>query len=527
MAQMVLGIDLGSHSVKVARLEVGMRKVAVAHLETLPVPSGPEPQLTRSLDALQGLELPENGVDLVTVGLPGDKVLQRLFEIPITDVRRLAAVVENELADDIPWDIEDVLFDHAAVPQLPGQVMVVATRSESVGEVIQACDSLEMTPRNIPPAPLSYGPLLQRGDVEGVTLVADIGHNLTNLCLISEGKAITARTISRGGFHLTEAIRRAFQISFEEAEEIKEREAQLAPADAESLDPRRRALAKLAREALEPLVRQMRLTLGVLGGKLGHAPDRILICGGTSLLPGMEQHLATELGVPCQRMVLDQDPNMSVGGMDRDAQALGALSLGLCLQQGGRTGLDLRQGEYAFRTDSSIFREKLVTLAVSTVLILIFLTLNALSSLYSLQQEDKVLRKQLRLATRSVFGEVISSPNKVSRMIRRGSGVSGEVIPEKSAFDLLNIFSRKIPVSMEGETDKKGKPVALNLDIARLDIKQEKTLMSGTADSRSQIDTIVKAIQTDSCVSKVTQGKISTVAEEKKQFSLTIYTECF
>ena len=526
MAQMVMGIDLGSHSVKVARLEVGMRKVEVAHLETLPVPAGPEPQLTRSLEALQGLELPDNGVDMITIGLPGDKVLQRLFEIPITDARRLAAVVENELADDIPWDIEEVVFDHVGVPQLPGQIMVVASRTEWVGEVIQACEPLELVPRNIPPAPLSYGQLLRGADAEGVTLVADIGHRLTNLCLVAEGRAVTSRTISRGGYQLTEAIRRAFQISFEEAEELKEREA-LLTADPDALDPRRRSLDKLTRDALEPLVRQMRLTLGVLGGKLGHPPDRILLCGGTSLVPGLDQHLTAELGIPCQRLTLDKDPNMSVGGMDHRAQALGALSLGLCLQQGGRTGLDLRQGEFAFRTDSSIFREKLTTLAVSTVLILVFLTINALSSLYSMRQEEVVLKKRLRQATRSVFGEVITSPRKVTLMVQRGSGVSGAVIPEKSAFDLLNIFSSKIPSTMEGETDKKGKPVKLNLDIARLDIKQEKTTMSGTADSRSQIDAIVKAVQSDACVGKVTQGKISTVAEEKKQFSLTIHTECF
>ena len=218
---------------------------------------------------------------------------------------------------------------------------------------------------------------------------------------------------------------------------------------------------------------------------------------------------------------------MSVGGMTGDAQALGALSLGLCLQQGGRTGLDLRQGEYAFRTDSSIFREKLTTLAVSTVLILVFLTLNALSSLYSMRKEEVLLKNRLKQASRAVFGEVITSPRKISLMIRRGSGPRGAVIPEKTAFDLLNLFSSKIPASMEGETDKKGKPVKLNLDIARLDIKQEKTSMSGTADSRSQIDSIVKAVSSDPCVSKVTQGKISTVAEEKKQFSLTIFTECF
>ena len=168
-----------------------------------------------------------------------------------------------------------------------------------------------------------------------------------------------------------------------------------------------------------------------------------------------------------------------------------------------------------------------MTLAVSTVLILVFLTLNALSSLYSLRQEEVVLKKQLRQATRSVFGEVITSPRKVSLMVKRGAGIGGSTIPAKTAFDVLDMLSRKIPATMEGETTKKGKPKKLALDIARLDIKPEKTLISGTADSRSQIGAIVKALEKQACVDKVKQGKISTVAEGKKQFTLTVNTECF
>ena len=527
MAQMVLGIDLGSHTVKVSRLEVGMRKVSVAHLETLPVPTGPRPQLTRSLEALQGLQIPDGGIDLVTVGLPGDLVLQRLFQIPVTDPRRLGAVVQMGLGDDIPGEIEDVLVDHTALPQVPGHVLVVACQSDSVGEILEATEPYGLQPRTLPPAPLSYGRLLQRIGVNGPTLVADLGHRLTNICMFDDGRALSARTVSRGGYQLTEAIRQAFQCSFEDAEHLKETEASVAPEDPAALDQRARALAGISQEALAPLVRELRLTLGVMGAKVARRPERILLCGGTSLLPGVDRHLTAELGVPCQRLALDETSDLDAGGMGPQAQSLGALSLGLCLEQGGRTGLDLRQGEFAFRTDSSIFREKLVTLAVSMVLILVFLTLNALSSLYSLRQEEKVLKKQFKQATRSVFGEVINSPRKVSLLIKRGSGLGGATIPSKTAFDILDMLSASIPAKMEGQKTKKGKPKKLALDLSRLDIKPEKTLMSGTADSRTQIGAIVKAIEGDSCVGKVKQGKISTVAEGKKQFTLTINTDCF
>ena len=38
--------------------------------------------------------------------LPGDRVLLRLLDVPAVDPRKLQAVVANELADDLPWEME-------------------------------------------------------------------------------------------------------------------------------------------------------------------------------------------------------------------------------------------------------------------------------------------------------------------------------------------------------------------------------------------------------------------------------------
>ena len=85
-----------------------------------------------------------------------------------------------------------------------------------------------------------------------------------------------------------------------------------------------------------------------------------------------------------------------------------------------------------------------------------------------------------------------------------------------TAFDVLDSLSRTIP---GGDTVK--------LDISRLDIKPGKTYIKGTADSRSSVGDIVKALEKHECFSKVGTGKISDVSDGKKQFSLTIDTECF
>jgi hypothetical protein len=186
------------------------------------------------------------------------------------------------------------------------------------------------------------------------------------------------------------------------------------------------------------------------------------------------------------------------------------------MEQGGRRGLDLRQGDFAYTTDTSLFREKLVTVAVSVVLVLVFVALNAFMSLYALRKEEKLLKAQLKRASQAVFGEPLTNPRKVSSRVKRGSRPAASGIPDRSAFDILNMISRNVPASKK-----------LKLDIARMDIKPGKTFIKGTADSRTQIGGMVKALEAVECFTNVTSGKISEVAQEKKQFTLTIDTDCF
>ena len=58
--------------------------------------------------------------------------------------------------------------------------------------------------------------------------VLDFGHARTNVCIVRDGQTIYARTIRRGGLHLTEAIAKAFQADPDRAEQAKRGEAFLA-----------------------------------------------------------------------------------------------------------------------------------------------------------------------------------------------------------------------------------------------------------------------------------------------------------
>ena len=517
MAQRVLGIDLGTFAIKVAEAEVGFRTAKLLGLHTCPVPQGPAPALERCLEAFRGMNLNRSGTEVVAVGFPGDRVLLRLLDIPFAEPKKVGAVVGNELADDIPWELEDVVYDYTPLVTPAGKVLAAAARASEIKDLLDRLAEQEIDPRSLTVAPLAYASLVRYLAPEGTVLVADLGHQRANFCLVQDGRALVARTASHAGQQITEAFRQALQLSFQEAEQVKEQRAMLvSEEELGRLDPQQRQLATFTAQAVSGLIREMRMTAGIFTSRLGLAPERVLLCGGTSLIRGLDSHISAELGLPTERIDLGVVPEFAEAELTPTGEAVAALSLGVALEQGGRRGIDLRQGEFAFRTDRSVFTEKLVFMAVSLVVVLVFGALNAYMSLYALRKEEKVLRTQLKRTSKAVLGEVVTNGRVATRRVKRGCQAKAFGVPRRTAFDILDFLSREIPGA-----DK------VKLDLTKLDIKPGKTFLKGTADTRSAIGDIAKALEKNPCFSKVTTGKISGVSEGKKQFTLTINTECF
>jgi general secretion pathway protein L len=516
MAQRVFGIDLGAHSVKISELDVGFRAqslVAVRHYEVQLHPDAP---LARSLEALpESLSLGAH--DVVAVGLPGDRAIMRLFDLPITDPRKLAAVVASELEDDIPWELEEIVHDHATTA-VDGKVLVAAARQEEVSSLIEQLAERGVSPRQVAVGPLGYAGIARRLYADEDVLLVDIGHLRTNVCLLSQGKPLLARTISRGGFQITEQLREVFHLGYREAEQFKHTRALLV-ADPDTLDPASRRVAHATEQAVVPLTRELKRALALFYGRSGVTPARVVLCGGTSQLSGLDSYLHIELGLPVERLDFAADEQLatSAGAASAGDRLSGALSVGLALEAGRRGAVDLRQGQFAFQTDGSILREKILALSISAALLVSFAGLSAFASHRALKKEHQGLERELADATRSIFGKPLTDPYAVTQRLKRNLKKGGGGVPKLTAFDMLDVVSRHVPPKDQAK-----------LDVSRMEIKAGKTTLRATADSGAAIGKIVKSLQGYACFEKVSSGKISGVAGGAKEFSLTIITKkCF
>jgi general secretion pathway protein L len=543
MAHTVCGIDLGAYSVKIALFDVGFRSSVLRGLEEIAVPAGDAPLLERQLDAAREALGQLGGVVTAYFALPGDQLSVRVLDLPFTDPRKIDQVVGYELESQIVNAIDDVVFDHLVVAERPegSTVLAVAAKRDDVAAFIAAAEARGIHPRALYAAPVVYRALTAATAATEATATAptaegevarppcqailDLGHTRTNVCILRDGQAINARTIRRGGQHLTEAIAKAFAADLERAEQAKRGEAFLASAGRPTTSPLTAKLDAVLREALAPLIRELRQTFAAFTASAQVDVEALLVTGGSGRLAGLLPFLEAELGIPAR--FLPVRPALESGGAPRvvepgeepgftpesEAHALSA-AIVLAGSGGGRE-IDFRRGAFVFRANFSILRQRAWHLAALGAALLVAAGIDVGARRTSLRDERKGLDKELKTATQELFGQPRDDSEAIAQLLRRGYREELAPVPKASAYDLLGQISSKVPPA-----DK------VKLDIAELDIRPKKTFIKGTTDSGAAVDEIAAKLKEIDCFEEVSKGAITEVSEGGKQFTLNINAKC-
>lgn len=559
MAHTILGIDLGTYSIKIAHVEASFRKTRLLALHERPLPppvdagdgagdaSGEvEPLLSRQVRALKAL-VDEQGLrpEMAAAALSEATTL-RVISVPLSDPKKIEQVLPFELEGQLLGEVADHVVGYTLAQtglQAEGgaagtKVVVAAAPQQAVRETLVTLEQIGLEPRLLGAAALSCAPLLvnldrsKQGGAEpwpSPVVILDLGHNSTQLCVVrrqadGEIAATFARTIARGGLHLTQALARALRVDLDEAERRKHA-ADLAIPD---------QAAEALRQHLRPLVRDLRQTLASHTSLYGEAPRQVLLTGGGARLAGLAMFLQEELDLPVGALPIPQallGEAAAVPEVEAAAAAPScATALGLALAlTGPAPQVNFRKGEFAYRTDYSFLRERAPHLALLALAVLLSAGLSALASLRGLQRESEQLMASLRAETMQLFGEPRADGEAVSAEL---SGVlastrgGGQSIPTVSALDLLEDISRAAPVL----PDKK----APGLDITELSVRPKKTDIKGTAGSAQYVDDLAAALGKIPCFKDVEKGKVVSVRNngpdgkpiDVKQFSININTTC-
>lgn len=343
----VLGLDLGSHTIKAVELRQSLRDIDAVQMRIQSRPA-PDTALAEALPHfIRTFDLP---TDRIIAALPGDRLSVRRMQFPFRDHKRLKAAVPFEVEGETPFELDDVIADWEVIggDRDRAELAVCIAPRQIIAQQLAELEGAGCEPRILEAEGVVLANLATTLGWEGTRLVADIGHLRTRFCIVRDGKPLSARTIAIGGRHITEAMAGDLGISFDDADAAKCEDGVFS-SGFESTSPRAVAvLDRIAREA----TRVLEGVEGVLGGRSAQQIGGFVLLGGTAQLHRLDEYLSERTSIAAARPHVPPEGE-GAGLLAAGDPALFGPALALALRGTTRatTNLDFRQQEFSYRTD--------------------------------------------------------------------------------------------------------------------------------------------------------------------------------
>ncbi len=294
------GIEVGASALKAVRLVYDGEVVSVADYEVIPFKM---PLVTPDLDADEQIQVAldqflsqhETKKSTIVVSVPGHAAFARFAKLPPVDPKKIAEIVRFEAAQQVPFPIEQVEWDYQTFqgedsPDV--EVGIFAITKERLAQFLSnyrqaglKIDGLTMSPLAVFNG-LCYD--LQLDPKQDSIALVDIGTTSTDVIICDHG-AVWIRTLQIGGNDFTEALMRAFKVSYPKAEKLK-REARTSKYA--------RQIFQAMRPVFADLVQELQRSLGFYQSMNRDAEiNRLIGVGSTFRLPGLQKFLKQQLNM--------------------------------------------------------------------------------------------------------------------------------------------------------------------------------------------------------------------------------------
>ncbi|HEY1101486.1 MAG TPA: pilus assembly protein PilM, partial [Myxococcota bacterium] len=355
--------------------------------------------------------------------------------------------------------------------------------------------------------------------------IVDVGHRRTSVCILRDGRVVSAHTLLHGGADATRALAKEIGLSLDEAERGKRKEAFLEVEGAVAQFPEQRQISDVLKKAHTPLIRRLRQLFQASISTSRLRIVKVVLTGGGGKVLNFDRHLAEQLNIKVVRgrelSVLARAAKKSaavddVGDSAWSEYAL-AMSYALAGFGGARaTRIDFRVGPFAWKGDYDFLRERLPALGAWAAALLLVVGIGSVAQMVMLsREEDALLQRQLTLCEQ-ITGDKIDSTSRCIALIQeRINGTGGFTVPEHSAVDTFMEVSRRLPYSEE-----------LKRKITELDITDERVRLKGTTTTYEAIDTVVSRLQGGACFQLVEKGKARNINADTVEMNVTINLDC-
>ena len=349
----VLGVDIGSNSVKVVQVKTTnkglvLEKLGIARIQLSNGKSDKGEVSDKAVvDAIKAA-VADSGSNLRNVcsSIAGESVIVRYLQFPDMNDEELDYAVHLQAEEYIPFRLDDVNLDYQRLDTQTVEggkridLLLVAVRKDLVSRRMDLLKSVDLNPvvmdvdsfalLNCLEANYDFRP-------DEVIAVVNIGASITNINIYIKGVSRFTRDISLGGNSITSAIAGKLGMSFLEAEKIKKDEGIILtkepkpdanePSDVGSGDnlpnnnvaeaikstvekitgeklgeeDRKTKLVGIIRQPVQNLITEVRRSLQFFENQPNGKPvAKVLLTGGGAKLQNVDRYMADRLGLPVE-----------------------------------------------------------------------------------------------------------------------------------------------------------------------------------------------------------------------------------
>lgn len=304
----ILALDIGASKLVIAEFKA-VKPSGLELVDYAVAPLGVDPDSTADpsayiVSAIRDI-LKSSGIrpGPVAISISGQMVFPRYVKLPPVAPDKISQIVRYEAQQNVPFPIDEVVWDYQLVGQETGDlsVMLVAVKGDVVKNLTDCVEAAGLEPVLVDVSPLALYNAVRYNyaDLPGCTMILDMGARSTNVVFV-EGTRIFSRSIPVAGIAVTKDVMKEFELSFEEAEQLKVAHAfvgfggayeghEVGVADRTS---------KIVRNVMTRLHAEVTRTINFYRSQQGGSqPSMVLLAGGCSIIPHANTFLREKLKV--------------------------------------------------------------------------------------------------------------------------------------------------------------------------------------------------------------------------------------
>ena len=349
----ILGLDIGSSSVKIMELKETKRGYQLVHFGMVPLQSeaivdGAFMNTGMVVDAIMDLIQKEKvkTKDVVT-SVSGHSVIIKKISLPQMTEEELEENIQWEAEQYIPFDINDVEMDvqilgedDTDVGQM--KVILVAAKKDIITDYTQAINEAGLNPIIMDIDCFAIENMFELNyeiEPNQTVVLANVGASIININILKGGVSVFTRDITMGGNQFTEEIQKQLNVSYEEAEALKLGGELGSPSDTtEAIIPQE--VGGIIRSVSETLAAEIQRSLDFYSAtSVEDQVTKIYLSGGTSKIPGLpgiiegKLGIATEVVNPFQAIEIDEK-RFDMNHL-QEVAPMAAVTVGLALRKLG------------------------------------------------------------------------------------------------------------------------------------------------------------------------------------------------